>query len=93
MRVARGRWRANSRVREGWCRREVKMLKGGFSDGGGGGSPKLRRLSGVTGGMRAGSWSARRGLLVGERSEGGCMRGRLAGEGLLGEVLDGLRPW
>ena len=30
---------------------------------------------------------------MGERISGGSRRGRLAGEGLLGEVLGGLRPW
>lgn len=73
------------------------MLKGGFGCGVGGGwwccSSKLRRLSGVTGGASAGSWLARRGLLVGERRSGGIRRGRLAGEGVLDEIFRGVRPW
>ena len=74
----------------------MKMLKGGFSgvvgDVGCWCSSKLRRPNGVTGGRRAGSWRAWRGLLVGERISGGSRRGRLAGEGLLDEVLGGVRP-
>ena len=74
------------------------MLKGGFGGaaGGDGGwccSPKVRRLSGVTGGARAGSWQACAGVLVGERRSGGSSRGRLAGEGVLDEVFVGVRPW
>lgn len=62
-RVGRGRWRDSSRMREGWKRRAVNMLKGGFSFSGGVGdagwwcccSEKLRRPNGVDGGTRAGS--------------------------------------
>ena len=31
--------------------------------------------------------------MVGERSEGGRRRGRLAGEGVLDEMVRGVRPW
>ena len=75
------------------------MLKGGFDGGVGVGccscctSSKVRRPNGVTGGRRAGSWRAWRGLGVGDRISRWSRRGRLAGEGPLDEVLGGVGPW